>query len=210
MPPASPHLAGHYSGLHPEDQPYQSSIITAQRPVESETWWTPEPERIILPMGSTPAQPVESLPTRPVRQESKARARRVFLPERAISVLLTIACLAFLLGSSILAFRLLDKHTTQAVPVTPAIWTNPAVVSANHTFVLAGRGFGDNSLMLFTYDRDQMFFNTQGYPLETHTNSQGNFTLQIQVPTQWQAGTHSIQVTDEAEKLSRSTKIIVQ
>ena len=32
IPPASPHRAGHYSGLHPEDQPYQSTIIAAQRP----------------------------------------------------------------------------------------------------------------------------------------------------------------------------------
>src|SRR5690348_11296081 len=26
-PPASPHRAGHYSGLHPEDQPFQSSFF---------------------------------------------------------------------------------------------------------------------------------------------------------------------------------------
>src|SRR5947209_4476117 len=32
IPPASPHHAGHYSGLHPEDQPYQSSIMSVQRP----------------------------------------------------------------------------------------------------------------------------------------------------------------------------------
>jgi hypothetical protein len=31
-PPASPHRAGHYSGLHPEDQPYQSSFLPVQRP----------------------------------------------------------------------------------------------------------------------------------------------------------------------------------
>jgi hypothetical protein len=153
---------------------------------------------------------MESFPTPSIRQKDKVRARRVFLPERAISVLLTIACLAFLLGSSLLAFVLLEKHPTQAVHVKPTIWTNPAVVSTHQTFVLSGRGFGSNSLMVFTYDKGQMFFNAQGYPLETHTNSQGNFTLQMQVPTQWQAGPHSIQVTDEAEKLSRSTKITVQ
>ena len=34
-PPASPHRAGHYSGLHPEDQPYQSSFLPAQRPPAS-------------------------------------------------------------------------------------------------------------------------------------------------------------------------------
>jgi len=32
IPPASPHRAGHYSGLHPEDQPYQSTIMAVQRP----------------------------------------------------------------------------------------------------------------------------------------------------------------------------------
>ncbi|HZS76320.1 MAG TPA: choice-of-anchor D domain-containing protein [Ktedonobacteraceae bacterium] len=32
-PPASPHRAGHYSGLHPEDLPYQSSFMPVQRPV---------------------------------------------------------------------------------------------------------------------------------------------------------------------------------
>src|SRR5437667_12242125 len=32
LPAASPHHAGHYSGLHPEDQPYQSNkIVTPQR-----------------------------------------------------------------------------------------------------------------------------------------------------------------------------------
>ncbi|HEV2579773.1 MAG TPA: hypothetical protein VGT44_02880, partial [Ktedonobacteraceae bacterium] len=31
-PPASPHRAGHYSGLHPEDQPYQSSFLPVLRP----------------------------------------------------------------------------------------------------------------------------------------------------------------------------------
>jgi Viral BACON domain len=30
--PASPHRAGHYSGLHPEDQPYQSSFMPIMRP----------------------------------------------------------------------------------------------------------------------------------------------------------------------------------
>src|SRR5712691_7728452 len=32
IPPASPHRAGHYSGLHPEDQPYQSTMMAVQHP----------------------------------------------------------------------------------------------------------------------------------------------------------------------------------
>jgi hypothetical protein len=36
-PPASPHRAGHYSGLHAEDQPFQSSFFqSVKRPVEPE------------------------------------------------------------------------------------------------------------------------------------------------------------------------------
>ena len=36
-PPASPHRAGHYSGLHPEDQPFQSSFfMRIQRPLPAE------------------------------------------------------------------------------------------------------------------------------------------------------------------------------
>ena len=37
IPPASPHRAGHYSGLHPEDQPYQSTIMAVQRPPSGAT-----------------------------------------------------------------------------------------------------------------------------------------------------------------------------
>ena len=46
LPPASPHRAGHYSGLHPEDQPYQSSMIAVQRPsiqTPDDTMLLPEP-----------------------------------------------------------------------------------------------------------------------------------------------------------------------
>jgi hypothetical protein len=199
---------GHYAGLHPEDQPYQSNIMTAQRPIEPELQTLPEPERIILSVVSTPVQPVEPFPDRTVYQKNKAHPRRVSLSEWAIPLLLTIICLAFLLGSSMLAWDLLSKHTNTMRP-TPAIWTNLAVVSAHHAFVLSGRGFGGDSLMLFTYDSNQVFFTARGYPLEAHTNSQGDFTLRMQVPAQWQAGVHRIQVTDESEKFSVSAEIIV-
>ncbi|HEX7737275.1 MAG TPA: choice-of-anchor D domain-containing protein [Ktedonobacteraceae bacterium] len=42
-PPASPHRAGHYTGLHPEDQPFQSSFfLRVERPLAAE----PEPTDI--------------------------------------------------------------------------------------------------------------------------------------------------------------------
>ena len=55
--PASPHRAGHYSGLHPEDQPYQSSFMPILRPsaitrrlTEQET--QDEPESITVSSAS--------------------------------------------------------------------------------------------------------------------------------------------------------------
>src|SRR5712692_4637179 len=52
IPPASPHQAGHHPGLHPEDQPYQSSVIKVQRPPKP----TPVPiENIKLLLDSAPA-----------------------------------------------------------------------------------------------------------------------------------------------------------
>jgi hypothetical protein len=210
LPPASPHLVGHYSGLHPEDQPYQSNIMTAQRPIETESRPRPEPEHIVLPVVNPAVQLVEPVSER-VHQKNKAHLRHNSLPEGAISLLLTIACLAFLLGSSVLADVFLGKHANpmQEAGKTPAVWTSPAEVTVHHTFVLSGRGFSSDSLMLFTYDADQMFFTEQGYPLEVHTDSQGNFTVRVPVPVQWQAGTHLIYVTDEAEKVSISAKVIV-
>src|SRR5947209_7019797 len=59
LPAASPHRAGHYSGLHPEDQPYQSSMIAAiQRPVQPDAdprrLPQQEPAEILLPVVNTP------------------------------------------------------------------------------------------------------------------------------------------------------------
>src|SRR5579863_10360023 len=51
IPPASPHKAGHYSGLHPEDQPYQSTFMPALRPpppVAQHSMLHREPDVIVL------------------------------------------------------------------------------------------------------------------------------------------------------------------
>ena len=76
-PPASPHGAGHYSGLHPEDQPYQSSFMVAVRPTVTRRLaggW--EQEAIIFPEeeDNAPATP-PGLPVpiqqRPVKKTVK-------------------------------------------------------------------------------------------------------------------------------------------
>src|SRR5579859_3560201 len=53
LPAASPHHVGHYSGLHPEDQPYQSQImVTPQRfmqEMREKQALQQEPKHIVLP-----------------------------------------------------------------------------------------------------------------------------------------------------------------
>src|SRR5216683_5727206 len=61
IPPASPHRVGHYSGLHPEDQPYQSTIMAVQRPPVRQSNLRgavqPERERVVLPRVDSIVEP---------------------------------------------------------------------------------------------------------------------------------------------------------
>lgn len=84
-PPASPHGAGHYSGLHPEDQPYQSSFMVAVRPNTTRRLTRQEPEEDILPAqeDNAPVTPPEvPVPTqqRQVRKTLKLVASPSPLP----------------------------------------------------------------------------------------------------------------------------------
>src|SRR6185312_7082301 len=76
QPPASPHGAGHYSGLHPEDQPYQSSFMVAGHPTFTRRLpqWEQD-EHILLEDEDTapatpPALPVPT-PQRQLKQTVK-------------------------------------------------------------------------------------------------------------------------------------------
>jgi Viral BACON domain len=67
-PPASPHRAGHYSGLHPEDQPFQSSFMPVQRPAAiTRRLVEQEPEQVFLPAAT--ARPT-TLPLTPLPEQS--------------------------------------------------------------------------------------------------------------------------------------------
>ena len=60
--PASPHRAGHYSGLHPEDQPYQSSFMPILRPAAiTRRLVEQESDEVLQPVAvsSAPPQPVD-------------------------------------------------------------------------------------------------------------------------------------------------------
>jgi Viral BACON domain len=93
LPAASPHHVGHYSGLHPEDQPYQSNkMVTPQRflqeMLEKEALQQ-EPKHIVLPgVHGDDAEEryieVSQIPTRPQipsRQSRQQLASDNTLPE---------------------------------------------------------------------------------------------------------------------------------
>src|SRR5438067_7273302 len=78
-PPASPHRAGHYSGLHPEDQPFQSTFMPVQRPAPiTRRLLEQEPDEILLPtLKASSAAPRPS----PVRERSVPEQ----LPKRQVA-----------------------------------------------------------------------------------------------------------------------------
>ncbi len=90
--PASPHRAGHYSGLHPEDQPYQSSFMPILRPpVITRRLNEQESEDVLEPIAvsSTPLQETseEEREQTPKRYVATPVPTLSPMPQRSTSVL---------------------------------------------------------------------------------------------------------------------------
>ncbi|MBE3560656.1 MAG: hypothetical protein IMW89_15775 [Ktedonobacteraceae bacterium] len=233
LPPASPHRAGHYSGLHPEDQPFFSSKIIVRRiPAPGKETYNPyvphhlpqqEPELIILPDIDAAAKVGRevhhlSSPDRSLRQFIAMPRPRSLLSaatqpgflRRLIPAILTIACLGLLLTSSILAFVFIGKRAP-AVTATAMLKANPDSGLRSHdVFTLSGSGFSGQSLMTFTLDVGKTIFSERGNPLTTHTDAQGKFQVQIPVSADWSPGPHTVYAVNESQKLSISTHIVIQ
>jgi Viral BACON domain len=221
IPPASPHRAGHYSGLHPEDQPYQSNKIAVQHPTtqDSEDWRTslPEPEHIILPVTDPAVRRRANIPEHydePSAAEFPAiegpafyRRKKWFLPRRAIPILLAISCIFFLLASSIFVVVLIKKSPSTAMA---HITASPSVLRAHDTLTVNGSGFRTHSAVAFTYDMNRTIFVSSQRPLSLQTNAQGTFSLQLRIPDDWGIGQHIIHAIDEPASLSVSTAITIE
>ncbi len=162
IPPASPHRAGHYSGLHPEDQPYQSSMIAVQRPPIRETErllplpkYYKEPEHIELPIVDTPAKAgvryaeapskagdvvLASAQTQQYRKSTykktsyeESEHRKLLMSGRVIPMLLILSCILFLLASGILVFVLTTKPASVGTKVNSSKLTKQVPVSLTMT-----------------------------------------------------------------------------
>ncbi len=213
IPPASPHRAGHYSGLHPEDQPYQSTIMEIQ----------PAPEQSHSPQQDQPAPVSKHLPVvaeRPFQQAMHSedtvtlpshqawptfyrdRPQRNILRGRFVSTTLTIACLIFLIASSLLAYIFINR---KPVLGRQTLSVMPAQLRVNDTFTLEGQGFGTHDLISFTHDKhNDPLLDGNGRALQTHADDRGTFSVQVVVPNTWQVGQHSIYAFDIGKEQSIS------
>ncbi|GLV57510.1 hypothetical protein KDH_43460 [Dictyobacter sp. S3.2.2.5] len=224
-PIAASHRAGHTFGLHPEDQPYQSNMMIAQRSPadEKEPLYRGKqnPEYIVFPptqeapalksrrtarlrRKTTSVRPPVELKT--VRLPRPARSQNWF-SRRTISSLLTISCIFLLLAASIIAFALIGRHDGIATPVIQAM---PDTLRANDTFTLSGRGFAAHDEITFFHDSHLALINENGQPMAVHTDALGAFSLQAQVPADWQAGDHQLNAVDSTRGVEAVTHIQIK
>src|SRR6266700_4186709 len=213
IPPASPHRAGHYSGLHPEDQPYQSTIMAVQRPLVRQANLRGSVqearEKVVLPQVDSTVKPEpDQQATIPLLPPHFSFPPRSYLPQRPSSrgrfvpVVLTISCLIFLVASSLLAYMYISR---KPVPDKQILSVMPDLLRVNDTFMLAGRGFGTNDPISFTHDQaNAPLLDGNGKPLQTHADDLGTFSLQVVVPTNWEVGQHSIYAIDIGKEQSIS------
>ncbi len=122
--PASPHRAGHYSGLHPEDQPYQSSFMPILRPsvitrrlAEQES--EDAPEQVAVSTLPEETHETEEEPT-PKRHVATPVATLAPMPQRSTSALSKMDTPAPLFEVEPLPFvpeQTLHQHTTAPLPI---------------------------------------------------------------------------------------------
>ncbi len=214
IPPASPHRVGHYSGLHPEDQPYQSMIMAAQPVLEHVRAAKPDSlaqSKRMLSVVEDVDSPLEdeqdSLVVVPLRSPFPVRAyaperKELRKPERFVSVALTISFLFFLIASSLLTYIFMHRKPLAEKQVLSVV---PNQLRVNDTFILSGSGFGPNDLISFTHDKhNEPMLDSNGKSLQTHADDRGTFSVKIAVLSTWEVGQHAIFAIDIGREQSIS------
>ncbi len=221
IPPASPHRAGHYAGLHPEDQPYQSALIPVPRTLALEAEMQALPEEDIEPpyvskvqtriAGPPPGETKPGLkaPALPRKPRKMKGSRRPWRHGRFMPLLLTICCLFLLIGTTLLAYAFINKRPAASSPVLTA---SPNVVRVHDTVKLSGSGFEIDDLIRFKYDNDQTLYDGNNRPLQLRSDDLGTFSILFVVPADWSVGPHSIYAIDieKGQSLSVVTTITVE
>ncbi|TMD29617.1 MAG: hypothetical protein E6J04_14210 [Chloroflexi bacterium] len=227
IPPASPH-------------PYQSAMLAVQRPParssnpgavvqqeKEEPEITPAPglPRDLPEASSLPTLRRSTTPAGDKKEAHGLRAHQRYLPaaaplkkevifrgkpllqQRYVPTLLTISCLIFLVASGLLAYAFINKKPAPNSQVVTAI---PDQLRVDDTFVLAGKGFGINDPLTFTYDQNSNpILDGNGRPLRAHADDIGTFSVQIIVPANWSVGQHTIHAIDSGKDQTVSVSAII-
>jgi hypothetical protein len=218
--PASPHHAGHYAGLHPEDQPYLSTFIPvpqqaalalhadAQAPLAEQERAEQEldEERAAADMPTQVIAPrTQSYPPRlfPAKKSPRLGSKRL------IPIALMTSCLILLVSGSILAYAFINKSPTANSLVLTA---QPNQLRVRDMLTLSGRGFGVSDLIHFMHDGNNPILDGSGQPLAARADEQGNFSVQMAVPAAWNVGQHSIYAIDieRNQSLSIVTTVTIE
>ena len=145
VPPASPHRVGHYSGFHPEDQPYESMMMVAQPVLEHVRAAKPDSLArskrmlsVVENVGSPLEDEQDSLVVVPLRAPFLERAyaperKELRKPKRFVPVALIISILFFLMASSLLTYILMHRKPLaekQVLSVVPKLMVTMGVKEA--------------------------------------------------------------------------------
>lgn len=209
IPPASPHRAGHYAGLHPEDQPYQSTIFSAQQalaiqtaaraPVEADVEPLPSPSTNLsaddVPTYVMPRLVRERTPLPPVASRPRRRRKRV------LPLVITLLCLLLLLAGSFTVYALMNRGSAANSLVLAA---QPNLLRVGDSLILTGKGFGVGDPISFIHDGNHPLLNGNGKPLQARATDLGTFLVAITIPANWSVGQHSIYAIDLGRDQSQS------
>jgi len=234
IPPASPHRAGHYSGLHPEDQPYQSAMIAVQRPPANTAHLRgslpKEPEekqlstvdtvntvntvletdwhyQVTLATPLDIPQPIPYIPPSPNPTTPLPPSQYLLPPPRRMPrgrFVPTVLTISCLLLLVASSLLAFIYLNRKPIAATQVLSAIPNQLRVNDTFTLSGKGFGVNDLISFTYDENLSILDGSEKPLQAHADDTGSFSIQITVPTNWSVGPHKIFAIDIGKEQSVS------
>lgn len=238
IPPASPHRAGHYSGLHPEDQPYQSAFLPALHPPPTSPQHASlhrEPDVIVLAGVEPLATPVQQAvapdslddtdthaPTHVgVSVERTALRRMTPLPAPPLAPappakmsgrpgnFIPITLTMFVL-LLLIAGSISAFLFLNRHTYSPRISANPNQLRVGDTVQLSGSGFGANDLITFTHDdSENPILDGSGHAFLAHTDFAGAFSVSIVIPSNWSVGEHTLHANDAAQSVGATTPITI-
>ncbi len=216
IPPASPHRAGHYAGLHPEDQPYQSAMLPVPPPLAFQVATYPPAQDDVEPLPSPKTDPsIDDVPTyllpRAVRERTPLPPVAPRSPgrKRVLPIILTLLCLFLLVVGSLTAYALMNKRSTANTLVLTA---QPNQLRVDDALTLSGKGFGAGDPINFIHDGNHSLLNGNGKALQARADDLGTFAVQIAIPADWSVGLHSIDALDigKDQSLSVGTTVTVR